>query len=66
MNNNPMTTPNVSPDFTVEDIRKVREWNEQRRRGMTHKEIIADIEGGANEFTKLVEASRKMTSNANQ
>lgn len=42
--------PNISPNFTVDDIHKVREWNYERRKNMTNAEILADIKHGADEF----------------
>lgn len=56
MNNIPK--PNISPDFTIEDIHKIREWDYQRRKGMSQQEVIDDINSGALEFEKLVEAAR--------
>jgi broad specificity phosphatase PhoE len=34
--------PDTSPDFTVEDIHKIREWNYQRLKDATRDERIAD------------------------
>jgi len=52
MNNIPM--PELSPNFTLEDIRKIREWNYERRKGMTHQEIADDINKGAAEFIEYM------------
>jgi hypothetical protein len=35
--------PELSPDFTVEDIHKVREWNYERLKDATPEEWSADI-----------------------
>jgi len=35
--------PEISPNFTVEDIHKIREWNYERRKNMTTEERCADI-----------------------
>ena len=37
MNNIPM--PEISPDFTIEDIHKIREWHYEIYKGMTPQEI---------------------------
>ena len=39
MNNIPM--PELSPNFTIEDIHKIREWYEKTYDGMTPQEISA-------------------------
>ncbi|GHU38766.1 hypothetical protein FACS1894105_13020 [Clostridia bacterium] len=56
MNN--IEKPQISSDFTVEDIHKIRVWHAKRRENMTHEEIIQDIERGANKFLSLVKNSR--------
>jgi len=50
MNRRNITMPEISPDFTIEDIRKIREWNYERRKGMTPKEISDDTNEGAARF----------------
>jgi len=47
--------PEISPAFTLEDIRKIRNWNYERRKGMTPQEICEDTHRGAERFF----ASRK-------
>ncbi|MDR0823348.1 MAG: hypothetical protein LBN20_06195 [Endomicrobium sp.] len=42
----------ISPDFTVEDIHKIREWNYEKRKNMTFEEYLNDVEKGANEALK--------------
>ncbi|MCL2140502.1 MAG: hypothetical protein FWH42_02310 [Dehalococcoidia bacterium] len=42
--------PEISPGFTIEDIHKIREWNYERRKGMTPKEICDDTNEGAARF----------------
>jgi len=37
MNNIPR--PKISPDFTIEDIHKIREWHYEIYKGMTPEEI---------------------------
>jgi len=42
--------PEISPAFTIEDIHKIREWNYERQKGMTTKEICDDINSRAAKF----------------
>ncbi len=51
--------PEISPNFTIDDIHKVRRWNHERRKGMSKQEIIDDINSGAREFEALIEAARQ-------
>lgn len=37
-----MNEPIISKDFTIEDIRKIRDYNSQRHLKMTAEEIIAE------------------------
>ena len=46
--------PDISPNFTIEDIHKIREWQHKRRKGMTSVEICDDINKGAAEFDALL------------
>ena len=46
--------PDISPDFTLEDIRKIREWNSERYKSMTPQEIVEDTRKGAEEFLALL------------
>jgi len=41
--------PDISPNFTIEDIHKIREWNYERLKDATPDEIITDIEQRAAE-----------------
>jgi len=34
--------PAISPNFTIEDIHKIREWNSECQRDMTPAECVAD------------------------
>jgi len=34
--------PAISSDFTIEDIRKIRDWNDECQQGMTLAERFAD------------------------
>ena len=62
-NNIPM--PDISPGFTIEDIHKIREWNYERRKGMSPQEVIDDIKAGAREFEVLIEKARQSMEEAN-
>ena len=42
-----MTKPNISKDFTVEDIHKIREYNHGVTKNMTFEERKAYYETGA-------------------
>jgi hypothetical protein len=52
--------PELSPAFTVEDIRKIRDWNSERYAVMTHREIADEINSGAREFETLIENARQL------
>ena len=52
------TLPDLSSDFTITDIRRLRDFNSERFAGMTHQEIIDDINDGALEFLTLVDNAR--------
>ena len=34
--------PELSPDFTIDDIRKIREWNYERMKNATREEYLED------------------------
>jgi hypothetical protein len=40
---NGILAPAISKGFTLEDIRKIREWHYKRRKNANIEEIIADI-----------------------
>ncbi|MCL2140967.1 MAG: hypothetical protein FWH42_04815 [Dehalococcoidia bacterium] len=42
--------PEISPNFTIDDIHKIREWNYERRKGMTPEEADDDTRNGAARF----------------
>ena len=46
--------PVISTAFVTEDIHKIREWNYERRKGMTAQEICDDTHKGAEMFSKLL------------
>jgi len=42
--------PEISPAFTLEDIRKIRDWNCERRKRMTPEEFREARRRGAERF----------------
>ena len=42
--------PEISPAFTLEDIRKIRDWDAERYKGMTPKEICEDTRKRAEQY----------------
>jgi len=46
--------PDISKDFTIEDIHKIREWNYERRKNITLQEINEDARKGAERFLDLL------------
>ena len=59
-----MERPIISEKFNVEDIRKIREYDDNRRRGMTASELARDIQKSAEEGHNILArlaASRKST-----
>jgi len=54
-----MEKPTLSPDFTMDDLHKLREYNSLRHIKMTTDEIIADLNKGSSEMQKRIEQIRK-------
>ena len=50
--------PDISPNFTIDDIHKIREWNYERLKDATIEERLKDISEGATEGLKQIEALR--------
>jgi len=50
--------PEISPNFTIEDIHKIREWNYERYKSMTPEEICEDTRKGAERFLAELNAPR--------
>jgi len=66
---NDIPKPEISPGFTLEDIRKIRDWHYERYKGATSQEICEDTRRGAERFfasvkpatpEMLAEAQRKI------
>jgi hypothetical protein len=51
--------PDISPNFTIEDIHKIREWHYESRKGMTRQEVIDHINRRGDELEALIEAARR-------
>ena len=51
--------PKISSNFTVDDIHVIREWNYERRKNMTQREIIEDINRGALKSIERINRLRK-------
>jgi len=51
---NDIPKPDISPDFTIDDIHKIREWHYKRLKDATIEERIEDIERRAAEATGKV------------
>ncbi|GMO24708.1 MAG: hypothetical protein Pg6A_11690 [Termitinemataceae bacterium] len=45
-----ISQPELSPYFSVDDIRKIREWNYGRFKDATFEERYADIKKGSDNF----------------
>ena len=54
-----MKKPDISKDFTIEDIHTIRKYNSERRRKLTLKERLKDIKESANECEKYINEYRK-------
>jgi len=54
-----MEKPNISPNFTVEDIHKIREYHYELTKDMPFEERVAFYREGAKEFKKYL-AERKL------
>ena len=44
----------ISPNFTLEDIRKIREYNHERRKNMTYEEYWSDVSKGAKKALEMM------------
>ena len=54
-----MEKPVLSPDFTIEDIRKLREYNYNVTRSMTSDQIIEYYNSAAMKFEREMERIRQ-------
>ena len=51
--------PDISPDFTIEDIHKIRKRNYERRKHMTIEERCADVNRAAERMMREIEELRR-------
>ena len=56
---NDFPKPDISPNFTIEDIHKLREWHYECRKGMSRQEVIDHINLRGSEFEAIIEAARR-------
>ena len=63
-----MNTPNISLNFTVNDIHKIREYHYEFTKNMSTKDRTAFYKEGADEIQKEIEAKKtsKIKNNYNQ
>ncbi|MBP3284327.1 MAG: hypothetical protein J6M02_02375 [Clostridia bacterium] len=54
-----MTKPEISENFTIEDIHKIREYNAERRKKLSLEERLKDIKDSADKCEKDIEIYRK-------
>ena len=50
--------PEISPDFSVDDIHRIREWNHLRRKHMTVEERCADVNQVSEKVQREIETFR--------
>jgi hypothetical protein len=51
--------PELSPDFTIDDIHKIREWNYERLKDATYEERLQDSRSRTEPILRQIEAIRK-------
>ena len=56
--------PEISPDFTIGDIHRIREWNYERLKDATIEERLADNKRRAAEAQASMEAARRVRQTA--
>jgi len=58
-----MQKPKISQDFTVEDIRKIREYDAEQMTEWTAEEIIKDTQNKTREILKHLEQNKARSKN---
>jgi hypothetical protein len=53
-----MQKPKISQDFTVDDIRKIREYDAERMEGWTAEQIIKDTQDKTRELLESLEQNK--------
>lgn len=56
--------PDISPDFTIDDIHRIREWNYERLKDATTEERLTEIEKGASATCRAIEEIRRQKKEA--
>jgi hypothetical protein len=54
-----MTMPEISPDFTIEDIRKIRDYHAERYWSMPEEEYWAEVRDSSARMQKKIEDIRR-------
>jgi len=58
--------PEITPDFTVEDIRKIREYNYELTKDMTVEDRIAFYRNKSNRFMTRLNEKKRLTTHSNE
>jgi len=53
--------PDISPDFTIEDIHKIRAWNYERMKDATNEERTEHYRQSKRKFEERIEALRPVS-----
>ena len=53
--------PDISPDFTIEDIHKIRAWNYERMKDATNEERTENYRQSKRKFDERIEALRSVS-----
>ncbi|GHV20810.1 hypothetical protein AGMMS49959_08890 [Planctomycetales bacterium] len=48
--------PSLSPDFTLDDIHKIRRWHDEKLQGASRREIVDFYNRGGERFYQLIKA----------
>ena len=56
-----MDKPKLSPDFTMDDIRRLRDYNSSRHASMTLEEIREDMRPSVEKFMQLMDERKDKT-----
>jgi dipeptidase len=48
----------ISPDFTIEDIHKIRRYHYEQTKNMTFEEYKKDLKKGVDEFHRALQKSK--------
>jgi hypothetical protein len=54
-----MNYPDISPNFTIDDIHKIREWSYERRKNMTLEEFNKDLAECSSDFRRELQEIRE-------